>query len=308
MFHKGAVLQKTLKAPIHCTGIGLHSGVKAAMTLRPAPANTGIVFRRLDVEGAPVEIQADWRHSIESSLCTVLTDGSGTTIMTIEHLMSALAGCSIDNLVIDIFGPEVPIMDGSAAPFVFLIECAGTIEQLAARRFVKVLKPVQVEQGQASVTLEPGDGFSVDFAIDFASKAIARQTTHVTVEPGVFKTEISRARTFGFLAEVDQMRAAGLARGGSLDNAIVIDGDTVMNEGGLRYPDEFVRHKALDAIGDLYLAGSPILGRFAGVRSSHALNRRALEALFRDSSAWCYVTLAEAEALDAWREPARASA
>jgi UDP-3-O-[3-hydroxymyristoyl] N-acetylglucosamine deacetylase len=308
MFHKGAVLQKTLKAPIHCTGIGLHSGVKAAMTLRPAPANTGIVFRRLDVEGAPVEIQADWRHSIESSLCSVLTDGNGTTVMTIEHLMSALAGCSIDNVVVDIIGPEVPIMDGSAAPFVFLIECAGTIEQLAPRRFVKVLKPIHVAQGQASAALEPGEGFSVDFTIDFASKAIARQTTTVAVEPGIFKSEISRARTFGFLAEVDQLRAAGRALGGSLDNVIVIDGDKVMNEGGLRYPDEFVRHKALDAIGDLYLAGSPILGRFAGVRSSHALNRRALEALFRDDSAWCYVTLAEAEAIDAWQEPARASA
>ena len=308
MFHKGAVLQKTLKAPIHCTGVGLHSGIKAAMTLRPAPANTGVVFRRLDVEGAPVEIQADWKNSIESALCTVLTDGNGTTIMTIEHLMSALAGCSVDNVIVDIIGPEVPIMDGSAAPFVFLIECAGTIEQLAPRRFVKVLKSIHVEQGQASADLEPGDGFSVDFTIDFASKAIARQTTTVAVEPGSFKTEISRARTFGFLAEVDQLRAAGRALGGSLENVIVIDGDKVMNEGGLRYPDEFVRHKALDAIGDLYLAGSPILGRFAGVRSSHALNRRALEALFRDSSAWCYVTLAEAEALDAWREPARASA
>ena len=308
MFHKGAVLQKTLKAPIHCTGIGLHSGVKAAMTLRPAPANTGILFRRLDIESGPVEIKADWRHSIESALCTMLTDGQGTTIMTIEHLMSALAGCSVDNAIIDLIGPEVPIMDGSAAPFVFLIECAGTIEQLAPRRFVKVLKPVRVEQGQASVALEPGEGFSVGFTIDFASKAIAHQETSVTVEPGVFKSEISRARTFGFLAEVDQLRKAGLARGGSLDNAIVIDGDTVMNEGGLRYPDEFVRHKALDAIGDLYLAGSPLLGRFEGVRSSHALNRRVLEALFADDSAWCFVTLAEAEALDAWVEPARATA
>jgi UDP-3-O-[3-hydroxymyristoyl] N-acetylglucosamine deacetylase len=309
MFHKGAVLQKTLKAPIHCTGIGLHSGVKAAMTLRPAPANTGIVFRRLDVPGAPVEIQADWRHSVESSLCTVLTDGNGTTIMTVEHLMSALAGCSVDNALIEISGPEVPIMDGSAAPFVFLIECAGTLEQLAPRRFVKVLKPIHVEMGQASATLEPGDGgFTVDFTIDFASKVIARQTTSVVVEPGLFKSEISRARTFGFLAEVDQLRAAGRALGGSLDNVIVIDGDTVLNEGGLRYTDEFVRHKALDAIGDLYMAGSPLLGRFAGVRSSHALNRRALEALFRDDNAWCYVTLVQAEALDTWQEPARATA
>jgi UDP-3-O-[3-hydroxymyristoyl] N-acetylglucosamine deacetylase len=308
MLHKGAVLQKTLKAPIHCTGIGLHSGVKAAMTLRPASANTGIVFRRLDVEGGPVEILADWRHSVESALCTTLTDGAGTTIMTIEHLMSALAGCGIDNAIVDIIGPEVPIMDGSAAPFVFLIECAGTIEQLASRRFVKVLKPVLVEQGQASVSLEPGEDFTVDFTIDFASKAIQHQTTSITVDPSVFKTEISRARTFGFLAEIDRLRAAGLTLGGSLDNAIVIDGDTVLNEGGLRYGDEFVRHKALDAIGDLYLAGSPLLGRFEGVRSSHALNRRVLEALFGDDSAWCYVTLAEADAIAAWQEPARATA
>ncbi|GGF17408.1 UDP-3-O-acyl-N-acetylglucosamine deacetylase [Aliidongia dinghuensis] len=308
MFHKGAVLQKTLKAPIHCTGVGLHSGVKAAITLRPAPANTGIVFRRLDVEGAPVEIPADWRRSVESALCTPLTDDKGISIMTVEHLMSALAGCAIDNAIIDIIGPEVPIMDGSAAPFVFLIECAGTIEQLAPRRFVKVLKPVRIEQGQASVTLAPGEGFSVDFTIDFASKAIARQSTRVTVDPGTFKSEISRARTFGFLAEVDQLRAAGLARGGSLDNAIVIDGDEVLNDGGLRYPDEFVRHKALDAIGDLYLAGNPLIGRFEGIRSSHALNRRALEALFADDEAWCYVTLADAQPIDAWQEPARATA
>jgi UDP-3-O-[3-hydroxymyristoyl] N-acetylglucosamine deacetylase len=308
MFHKGAVLQKTLKAPIHCTGVGLHSGVKAAMTLRPAPANTGIVFRRLDVEGAPVEIQADWHHSVESALCTQLTDGKGTSIMTIEHLMSALAGCTVDNAIVDLIGPEVPIMDGSAAPFVFLIECAGTIEQLAPRRFVKVLKPVHVEHGQASVTLEPGEGFTVDFTIDFASKAIAHQATSVAVEPSAFKTEICRARTFGFLAEIDRLRAAGLTLGGSLDNAIVIDGDTVLNEGGLRYPDEFVRHKALDAIGDLYLAGNPLLGRFEGIRSSHALNRRVLEALFDDESAWCYATLADVEAHDAWSEPARATA
>ena len=308
MFHRGAVLQKTLKAPIHCTGVGLHSGVKAAMTLRPAGANTGILFRRLDVEGAPVEIPADWRHAVESALCTILTDGQGTTIMTIEHLMSALSGCGIDNAIIDIIGPEVPIMDGSAAPFVFLIECAGTVEQPAPRRFVKVLKPVHVEQGKASVALEPGDGFSVDFTIDFQNKVIAHQSTHVTVEPGVFKTEISRARTFGFLAEVDQLRAAGRALGGSLDNVIVIDGDKVLNEGGLRYTDEFVRHKALDAIGDLYLAGSPLLGRFEGVCSSHALNRRVLDTLFADADAWCYVTLADTAALDAWQEPARATA
>jgi UDP-3-O-[3-hydroxymyristoyl] N-acetylglucosamine deacetylase len=308
MYTPVAVQQKTLKAPIHCTGIGLHTGAKAALTLRPAPIDTGILFRRLDGEGGSVEITAHWSNAVESALCTTLTDGN-TTILTIEHLMSALAGCGIDNCVVEITGPEVPIMDGSAAPFVFLIECAGTVEQRAARQAIKVLKPIRVGDDLAWASLEPDDVFAVDFEIDFASKVISRQTTSMVVDPHSFKHDISRARTFGFLEDVDKLRAAGRALGGSLDNVVVIDGDTVVNEGGLRYVDEFVRHKVLDAVGDLYLAGGPLLARFNGVRSSHALNRRLLATLFADRSAWTDTTMTATDPLgDNWIEPARASA
>ncbi len=307
MFMPVSATQKTLKAPIHCTGIGLHSGVKAALTLRPAPVDTGILFRRMDGANGPVEIPAHWTNALESSLCTMLTDGKGTSILTIEHLMSALAGSGIDNCVVEIIGPEVPVMDGSAAPFVFPIECAGTVEQHASRQAIKVLKPVQVGDERAWASLEPEDQFAVEFEIDFASKVISRQTASLTVDPDSYKQAISRARTFGFLKDVDQLRAAGRALGASLENAVVIDGDTVMNEGGLRYPDEFVRHKVLDAVGDLYLAGGPLLARFRGMRSSHALNRRLLATLFADRNAWTLQPLGtDAFALDSWDEPARA--
>jgi UDP-3-O-[3-hydroxymyristoyl] N-acetylglucosamine deacetylase len=305
MFTPVAVPQKTLKAPIHCTGIGLHSGVRAALTLRPAPVDRGILFRRLDAAGGPIEIPALWSNALESALCTTLTDGADTAIQTIEHLMSALAGCGIDNCVVEIDGPEVPIMDGSSAPFVFLIECAGTVEQHAGRRAVKVLKPVHVGDDRAWAALEPDDLFSVEFEIEFASKAIGRQTAYMTVDPASYKQQISKARTFGFLKDVDMLRAAGRSLGGSLDNAVVIDGDTVMNEGGLRYADEFVRHKVLDAVGDLYLAGGPLLARFRGSRSSHALNRQLLAALFADPEAWASVPIGTAE-FSRWVEPARA--
>jgi UDP-3-O-[3-hydroxymyristoyl] N-acetylglucosamine deacetylase len=299
-------LQKTLKTPIHCTGVGLHSGVKAAVTLRPAPVDTGILFRRLDAEGRSVELPAHWSSVVESPLCTPLTSADGsTTILTIEHLMAALAGCAIDNCVVEITGPEVPVMDGSSAPFVFLIECAGIVEQRAARNAIKVLKRVRVSAGGSSVELVPDDHFSVGFEIDFESKAIGRQSVEFSIDPETFKRDLSRARTFGFLQDVNQLRAAGRGLGGSLENVIVIDGDRVLNEGGLRYPDEFVRHKALDAIGDLYLAGAPILGRFNGVRSSHALTRRLLAALFADASNWAWTHVAEGNGKD-WAEPARA--
>ncbi|HYM03722.1 MAG TPA: UDP-3-O-acyl-N-acetylglucosamine deacetylase [Stellaceae bacterium] len=283
----GGVLQKTLRSAIHCRGVALHSGVRVAMVLRPAAPNTGIRFRRTDQAGAMIE--AHWLNAVEQPLCTRLDNGQGLSIATIEHLMGALAGLEIDNAIIELDGPEVPVMDGSAAPFVFLIECAGIVEQDAPRRAIKVVKPVTVSDGGKSATLTPDDGFSMSFAIDFPSCAINRQDITIAVDPESFKSDISRARTFGFLHEVDQMRAAGLARGGSLDNAVVISGDEVLNREGLRYVDEFVRHKVLDALGDLYLAGSPIIGHFRGVRSGHALNRRLLETLFADPSAW-YVT------------------
>jgi UDP-3-O-[3-hydroxymyristoyl] N-acetylglucosamine deacetylase len=285
----------------------MHTGAKAALTLRPAPVNTGILFRRLDGKNGPVEIPAHWSNAVESALCTTLTDGKNTTILTIEHVMSALAGSGIDNCVVELIGPEAPVMDGSSAPFVFLIECAGIIEQAAPRQAIKVLKPILVGDDRAWASLEPDDLFSVEFEIDFASKAIGRQTASFTLDPFCYKHHIAKARTFGLLKDVESMRAAGRGLGGSLDNAVVIDGDRVMNEEGLRYTDEFVRHKVLDAVGDLYLAGAPLLGRFRGMRSSHALNRRLLAALFADADAWMMTLVDTAgSALELWPEPARA--
>jgi UDP-3-O-[3-hydroxymyristoyl] N-acetylglucosamine deacetylase len=278
--------QKTLKAPIHCRGIGLHSGAHVEMTLHPAAPNTGIRFRRSDRDH--VEIEASWRNVVESTLCTTLANGTDNSIATVEHLMAAFAGLEIDNAVVELDGPEVPAMDGSAAPFVFLIECAGLVEQNATRRVIRVLKPVSVGSPGKSAALVPDDNFSVSFAIDFTASAITRQELSLTPCPASFKHDLGPARTFGFLHEVKAMRDAGLARGGSLDNAVVIAGDRVLNQEGLRYDDEFVRHKMLDALGDLYLAGCPMLGQFRGVRSGHALNRQLLAALFADASAWCY--------------------
>ena len=299
----GIAQQKTLKAAIHCRGVALHSGSRVNMILHPAAPDSGIIFRRSDRAGA--EIKACWRNVVEQPLCTRLDDGEGLSVATIEHLMSALNGLEIDNAVIELDGPEVPVMDGSAAPFVFLIECAGTVAQDAPRRAIKVLKPVTVGESGKSASLLPDDGFFMSFAIDFASDAISRQDITIAVDPESFKADISRARTFGFLHEVDQMRAAGLARGGSLDNAVVISGHQVLNREGLRYVDEFVRHKVLDALGDLYLAGAPLIGHFRGVRSGHALNRLLLEALFADESAWCHTTLARRLPDEAdWEEPA----
>ncbi len=262
------------------------------MTLHPAAPDTGIVFRRSDLGG--VEIQASWRNVVNSSLCTMLGDGDGLKIGTVEHLMAAFAGLEVDNAIVELDGVEVPVMDGSAAPFVFLIECAGLVEQDMPRRAIKVLKPVSVGSKGNSAALIPDDEFRLSFAIDFTSGAISRQELSFTLDAESFKHDISRARTFGFLDEVDRMQAAGLALGGSLDNAIVISGDRVLNQEGLRYGDEFVRHKVLDALGDLYLAGGPVLGHFHGVRSGHALNRQLIEALFADPSAWCATTVAAA--------------
>src|SRR6202011_311165 len=239
---------------IGCRGVGLHSGRKVKMTLRPAPPDTGIAFRRTD---AGAEIRANWVNTIAAPLCTMLSNGEGITIGTVEHLMAALAGAEIDNVLVELDGPEVPIMDGSAAPFVFLIECAGVVEQDAPRQAIRILKTVTVGDEGKSACLMPDDGFSMSFEIDFASRAVSQQDISIVFDSETFKSEISRARTFGFLHEVDRMRAAGLARGGSLDNAVVVSGDTILKGGGLRYADEFVRHKLLDSLGDLYLAGAP---------------------------------------------------
>ncbi|HEY1504177.1 MAG TPA: UDP-3-O-acyl-N-acetylglucosamine deacetylase [Stellaceae bacterium] len=297
-----------MKAPIQCRGVGLHTGARVNLALHPAAPGAGIVFRRRDLDN--VEIAAHWRNIVDSTLCTTLGNDAGVKVATIEHLMAAFAGLEIDNAIVELDGPEVPVMDGSAAPFVFLMECAGITEQVTARRGIKVLKPVRVGVNGNSASLVPADGFRLSFAIDFASGAIRQQELSYELDAENFKHEISRARTFGFLDEVERLRQAGLARGGSLENAVVISGDRVLNKEGLRYDDEFVRHKVLDALGDLYLAGGAILGHFHGVRSGHALNHQLVKALFADPSAWRPVTLAATDfAKGAWdEEPQRARA
>jgi len=276
------VFQKTLKNAISCSGIGLHSGVKVSMTLHPAAVNNGIVFRRTDIVGGQAEIAADWRNVVPSQLCTAISNRDGVAIQTIEHLMAAFAGLGIDNALVEINGPEVPIMDGSAAPFVFLIECAGTVEQSEPRRAIVVRKPIAVTDDGKSATLSPAPGFTIDLAIDFANTVVARQEFAFDLMDGAFKADLARARTFGFEDEVSQMRKLGLLPGGSLDNAVVVSGAKVLNEDGLRYGDEFVRHKVLDCVGDLYLAGAPLVGRLEGLRTGHRLNNRLLVALFAD--------------------------
>ncbi len=261
------------------------------MTLLPSGPDTGIVFKRTDISGGGGTISASWDNVVDTTLCTTLGNGDGVTIGTVEHLLSALSGAGIDNLLVEVNGPEVPVMDGSAAPFLFLFDCAGIVEQDRARRYIRVLKPISIDDGEAQVTLMPGDGFKIDFEINFDSAAVARQTISVDLTDDFFKKEISRARTFGFLHEVEQLREAGLAKGGSLDNAVVVSGDKVINEDGLRFDDEFVRHKVLDAVGDLFLAGGNIIGHFMAVCSGHATNNKLLHALFADSEAWCYVEM-----------------
>jgi UDP-3-O-[3-hydroxymyristoyl] N-acetylglucosamine deacetylase len=296
---QGRSLQTTLKNAIHCSGVGVHAGVKTCMTLKPAAAGTGIVFRRTDLPGR-IEIPAHWSVAVESPLCSKIVDAeSGESVSTIEHLMAALVGCGVDNALIEIDGPEVPIMDGSAAPFVFLIECAGIAELDAPRTAIAVLRPVEAVEPHRSARLLPHDGFAVDFAIAFENAVVGTQRFACEVTRTSFKQQISRARTFGFLHEVDQLRKMGLAKGGSLDNAIVIDGDAIMNDGGLRYADEFVRHKALDSIGDLFMAGKPLLARFEGDKAGHALTLRLLQALFADRANWTEVELGAVEESDA---------
>jgi UDP-3-O-[3-hydroxymyristoyl] N-acetylglucosamine deacetylase len=270
------------------------------MALRSAAPDTGIVFRRTD---AGVSIPAVWSSVGEGPLCTVLSNGEGIEIRTVEHLMAALRGCGVDNAIVEVDGPEVPAMDGSAAPFVAMIERAGTIVQDLPRRAIKVLKPVHIRSNGATAALLPDHGFSMSFEIDFDNPTIRRQDMAISFEPDTFKSELSRARTFGLFEDVARLQAAGLARGGSLDNAVVISGDRVLNEGGLRFADEFVRHKLLDAYGDLSLAGGEIIGHFQGSRSGHAHTRRLLAALFADPDAWCKTTLAPTDPLPAMAWP-----
>jgi UDP-3-O-[3-hydroxymyristoyl] N-acetylglucosamine deacetylase len=279
-------LQHTLKSSISCQGVGVHSGQQTQLFLHPAPANHGIVFVRTDIVHGDNKIPARWDHVGETRLCTVLGNAAGATVSTVEHLMAALRGCGIDNAQIDINGAEVPIMDGSAEPFVFLIECAGRIAQDAFRRSIRILKTIHVGDDQKFARLDPSDQARFSFTVDFPDRQHLNQAKETVLYNGAFKHDIARARTFGFFEEVEQLRAAGLARGGSLDNAIVIKGDAVLNNGGLRFDDELVRHKILDAIGDLYLAGAAIDGAYTGFRAGHAMNNQLLHALFSQPDAW----------------------
>lgn len=278
--------QRTLKAAIGCVGAGLHSGQRVTLTLRPADPGTGVVFRRVDLGR---EIPARFASVVDARLCTVLADPDEPAIRvgTIEHLMAAIAGSGLDNVVVEVDGPELPILDGSAAPYLFLLDCAGQAEQAAPRLDIEVLRTVRVEEGDAFAELRPGRfGLDLSLSIDFAAPAIGRQAYALRLTPTSFRRELARARTFTEAADVARLREAGLAQGGSLANAVVVDETAVLNPGGLRMPDEFVRHKLLDAVGDLALAGAPLRARFVAHRSGHALNNRLLGALFADPAAW----------------------
>lgn len=278
--------QRTLKNLIRATGVGLHSGEKVFLTLRPAPVDTGIVFRRTDLDPV-VEIPADATLVSETTLCTGLSCGPAK-VQTVEHLLSALAGLGVDNAYIELTAPEVPIMDGSAGPFVFLLQSAGIAEQNAAKRFIRIRKTVEVRDGDKFARFEPYDGFRIGFTVAFNHPAIPTSLSRAEVEfsTDAYVREVSRARTFGFMRDLEYMRERNLGLGGSMDNAIVLDEFRVLNEDGLRYADEFVRHKVLDAVGDLYLAGHAIIGAFEGFKSGHALNNTLVRALLADAEAW----------------------
>jgi len=283
----GRTRQFTLSNAISCTGIGLHSGHPVTLTLRPATEDTGIVFRRVDLG---LDMPARFDRVVDTRLCTMLApaDHPEARVATVEHVMAALSACGVDNVLVELDGPEVPVLDGSSAPFVFLIDCAGRTEQASMRTVIEILKPVRVEDNGAFAELRPSHapGLSMSMSIAFSAPAIGRQAYTMRLSERGFRAEIADCRTFTLRSEIEALRTAGLARGGSLDNAVVVDGETVLNPAGLRRPDEFVRHKMLDAIGDLALAGHPLRGAFIGNRSGHGLNNRLLHALLGDRSAW----------------------
>jgi UDP-3-O-[3-hydroxymyristoyl] N-acetylglucosamine deacetylase len=288
------IRQRTLKTTIKATGVGVHTGRKVALVLRPAAPDTGIVFCRSDLPGNPA-VPARAHNVVDTRMATVL-EKDGARVSTVEHLMSAFFGMGVDNAYVDVSAEEVPIMDGSAATFVFLLQQAGVEEQPAAKKYLRVLKPVAIEQGEKRVSLSPYAGFMVGFSIEFRHPVFEQSETTVDIDFGEisFVKEVARARTFGFTQDVEAMRSAGLGRGGSLDNAIVVDDFRVLNSEGLRFDDEFVKHKALDAVGDLYLAGHPIIGAFRGHKSGHALNNQLVRAFLDDATAWEVVTFAAA--------------
>jgi len=285
--------QRTLKNLIRATGVGLHSGDKVFLTLRPAPVDTGIVFRRIDLDPV-IEIPANAELVSETVLCTGLSR-EGANVQTVEHLMSALAGLGIDNAYVELTAPEVPIMDGSAGPFVFLLQSAGIEEQAAPKRFIRIKRTVEVREGDKIARFEPHDGFRIGFTVEFRHPAIpaALSRAEVDFSTAAYIREVSRARTFGFMRDLEYMRERNLGLGGSMDNAIVLDEFRVLNEDGLRYADEFVRHKILDAVGDLYLAGHAVIGAYEGYKSGHALNNKLVRALLADAEAWESVSFSD---------------
>ena len=286
--------QRTLKNVIRATGVGLHTGKKIRLTLRPADIDQGIVFRRVDLDPV-VELEADAENVGDTMLSTSIGLGEDR-VSTVEHLLSALAGLGVDNAIIDVDGPEIPIMDGSAGPFVFLIQSAGIVNQSAPKQFIRILREIKVTDGDKEATFTPFEGFKVSFSIDFdhpvfKDRSLAAQVDFSSTS---FVREVSRARTFGFVHEIEYLRSQGLARGGSLENAIVVDKFDILNEDGLRSEDEFVKHKILDAIGDLYLLGKSLIGEFRAHKSGHALNNQLLRKLLKETDAWELVTFSEA--------------
>ena len=287
--------QRTIAHRIGCVGVGLHSGCKVSLTLRPGTVDAGVVFVRTDLPGLPV-LPAIADCVGDTTMCTALVGQDGAKVGTIEHLMAALALSEIDNVVVELDGPEVPIMDGSAAPFLFLLECAGVHEQDRPVRRIEVLKPMVVEAAGKFARLDPAPSSSFGAEISFDHPAVGEQSRTVRFEPGRLARVLGPARTFGFAADIDQLRAMGLARGGSLENAVVVGPHGVLNAGGLRFDDEFVRHKLLDAIGDTFLAGAPIIGRWTGRRAGHALHVKLIRTLLADRTAWRYVDDANEDA------------
>ncbi len=285
------IKQRTIKESVSATGVGLHKGEKVQITLRPAPANTGIIFRRVDLDPV-VDIAARPEAVGETTLCTCLVNQQGVQISTVEHLLSAIAGLGIDNLIIDVDSPEIPIMDGSALPFVYLLQSVGIETTNVAKRFLRITKNIRVEEGDKWAELKPYEGFKVNFAIDFDHPVIANTTQSMSMDLSScsFIKEISRARTFGFMKDIEYLRAHNLALGGSLENAIVLDQYRMLNKDSLRYDDEFVKHKVLDAIGDLYMGGVSILGELNAFKSGHALNNILLREVFKRTDAWEWVT------------------
>jgi len=289
------IKQRTLKNTIRATGVGLHTGDKVYLTLHPSEPNTGIRFRRVDLE-VPVLIEARPENVGETKLSTTLVR-EGVKVSTVEHLLSALAGLGIDNAIVDVSAPEVPIMDGSAGPFVFLLQSAGVVEQDAPKQYIRITRAIRVEDGDKWAAFEPFDGFKVTFTIDFEHPAFSEhlKTAVMDFSSTTFVKEVSRARTFGFMKDIEFLRENNLALGGSLDNAIVVDEDKILNEDGLRYADEFVKHKILDAIGDLYLLGHSLIGEYQGFKSGHALNNKLLLTLLNNKDAWEKVSFDSAD-------------